>query len=132
MLSVIVMDEGGQETTMQFSDLATVAGVSSFLAAHSLAGVVGVNTIVNEVFTVTTVMPESNKGRRCVLSYVDHDGISRTAVIISPIGETEQTDEGERMTAVDGAAMATDHATACGYALPVAYVSGKIIDPAAL
>jgi hypothetical protein len=99
----MIVDIGGQTADMMFSDGSDASKISTFLAAHSSAGLLGVNELTAVAVTPSAPGSGSDCQRRVSIYAVNQDNEGVRFSIPSPVGMTfEQTEVGERLTAADG------------------------------
>jgi hypothetical protein len=101
---VLLRGENSAQTgTMEFGSGATGTLISAFLTAHSLAGVVGLDSINNPTLETAPDDPDAgaNADRKCYLTFL-RDGESQTIIIADPVADSELRPEGERLTLAGG------------------------------
>jgi hypothetical protein len=101
---VLLRGENPAQTgTMEFGSNASGSLISTFLAAHSNAGIVGLDSVNSPALESPPDAPDTgaNADRKCFLSFL-REGESQMVVVSDPTAASEMLPEGERLTTAGG------------------------------
>jgi hypothetical protein len=129
MVKKIVLLRGenpAQTGTMEFGAGASGALISAFLAAHSNAGVVGLDSVNSPALETPPDDPDAgaNADRKCYLSFL-REGESQMVVVSDPTAASEMLPEGERLTTAGGQSLVESYGSMMNIT-DLAFINGTI------